>query len=94
MRRLIWGIQRRHIVITEITIAKAITETTRAITEATITKAEPERSAANRTPNRGERLDRRSYWQRGEAMEGLWRQSSRQGERQERFGVREERDER
>jgi hypothetical protein len=51
LRRLAWGIQRRHIVITETTIAKVITETTEAITETTITKAEPERSAANRTPS-------------------------------------------
>jgi hypothetical protein len=42
----------------------------------------------------GERLDRRSYWQRGEAMEGRWGQSSREGERDERFGAREEWDER
>jgi hypothetical protein len=51
LRRLLQGIQRRHIVITETTIVKVITETIQAITQATITRAEPERSAANRTPS-------------------------------------------
>src|SRR5262249_26791845 len=43
---------------------------------------------------RGERLDRRNYWQRGEVVEGRWGRSSREGERHERFGAREEWDER
>jgi hypothetical protein len=45
-------------------------------------------------PRRGERLDTRSYSQRGGAMEGRWRQFSREGVRHERFGVREEWNER
>jgi hypothetical protein len=42
----------------------------------------------------GERLDKRSYWRRGEAMEGRWEQSSREGERHERFRAPQEWDER